>query len=207
MPNTITIGREFGSGGREVGRRLAEELGYEYYDKEIITEIAKKTKLSEEYLQDVIEKKPHRLFPITIGQTLAFSDNYSYQQMQDIYDAQVDILKELAEKSNCVIVGRCADVILKDYHPFRIFVYADMDSKIKRCLERNTDKKELPVKMVEKYIKQIDKHRADYYQFYTGLKWGDKANYDLLLNTTNANIKEVTKALAKLFQGEKQWTL
>ena len=207
MPNIITIGREFGSGGREVGRRLAEELGYEYYDKEIITEIAKKTKLSEEYLQDVIEKKPHRLFPITIGQTLAFSDNYSYQQMQDIYDAQVDILKELAEKSNCVIVGRCADVILKDYHPFRIFVYADMDSKIKRCLERNTDKKELPVKMVEKYIKQIDKHRADYYQFYTGLKWGDKANYDLLLNTTNANIKEVTKALAKLFQGEKQWTL
>ena len=91
----ITIGREFGSGGRELGRRLAEALGYEYYDKEIIEQIAEKTSLSVEYVQNVVEHKPHSLFPITIGQSLAYSDNLAYQEIQAIYNAQVEILKEL----------------------------------------------------------------------------------------------------------------
>ena len=126
MYKIITIGREFGSGGREFGRRLAEELHYEYYDKEIITEIAKRTQMSESYIQDIIEKRPHKLFPITIGHSMAYNDSYAYKQIQDVYDAQTTILKELAEKSNCIIVGRCADAILSDYNPYRIFVYADI---------------------------------------------------------------------------------
>ena len=100
MNKIITIGREFGSGGRELGRRLAEELGYEYYDKEIITAIAEKTSMSQEYVQEVLEGKPHHLYPITIGQSMFIADNFYIQQEQSIYLAQSEIIRELAQKSN-----------------------------------------------------------------------------------------------------------
>lgn len=195
----ITIGRQFGSGGRELGRRLAENLGFEYYDKEIIEQIAEKTSLSVEYVQNVVEHKPHSLFPITIGQSLAYSDNLAYQEIQAIYQAKVEILKELATKSSCVIVGRCADVILEEFHPFRIFVYASMDSRIKRCLERNSGETISP-KELEKYIKQIDKNRAKYYEHYTKRKWADIENFDLCINTTNTEIKQIVPVIAKIFK-------
>ena len=196
----ITIGRQFGSGGRELGRRLAEALGYEYYDKEIIEQIAEKTSLSVEYVQNVVEHKPHSLFPITIGQSLAYSDNLAYQEIQAIYNAQVEILKELASKSSCVIVGRCADVILEEYHPFRIFVYASMDSRINRCIERSKEGEDLDPKKLAKYIQNVDKHRAKYYEHYTKRKWADIENFNLCINTTNAVIKDIVPAIAKLFK-------
>ena len=114
MYKVITIGRQFGSGGREFGRRLAEELGYEYYDKEIISEIAKKTSLSEEYVSEVLDNRPHPLYPITIGHTISISDSFQLKQVQSVYEAHCELLKSLASKSNCIIVGRCADYILKD---------------------------------------------------------------------------------------------
>ena len=134
MHRIITIGREFGSGGREFGRRLAEELGIEYYDKEIITEISKHTSLSEEYIKQVIECKPHHLYPITIGQSFAYNDNYAFQQVQSVYSSQCQIMREMAVKAPCVMIGRCADYILQEFKPYRIFVYADMESRIKRCI-------------------------------------------------------------------------
>lgn len=201
MNTIITIGREFGSGGRELGRRLAEELGYEYYDKEIIIEIAKKTSLSEEYVQEVIEKRPHNLYPITVGHTINFMvEDYHLTQMQNIYQAQTEIIKELAQKSSCVIVGRCADYILKDFNPYRIFVYAEMESRIKRCVSRKPNDEELTEKQMMKQIKKIDKDRARYYSYYTGQKWGDPINYDLCINTTNCVIKEVVPVISKLFK-------
>lgn len=200
MNRIITIGREFGSGGRELGRRLAEELGYEYYDKEIITEIAKHTSLSEEYIQQVIEKKPHQLYPITIGHTMDYASSFQIKQIQEIYSAQCEILKQLAEKSNCVIVGRCADYILKDYNPFRIFVYADIENKIKRCQQRNKDNENYSTKQLKRKILKIDKERAKYYSFYTSLKWGDKENYDLCINTSNASIKNIVNIISKIFK-------
>lgn len=200
MNKIITIGREFGSGGREFGRRLAEELNYEYYDKEIITEISKHTSLSEEYVKEVLEKKPHNLYPITIGQSMAFFNDYQTKQIQSIYTAQCEILKYLAEKSNCVIVGRCADYILKEYNPYRIFVHASMESRINRCLSRKNENEDLDSKKLEKYIKKVDKDRAKYYEFYTYQKWGDKKNYDLCVNTTNVNIKEIVSVIAKIFK-------
>lgn len=200
MNKIITIGREFGSGGREFGRRLAEELNYEYYDKEIITEISKHTSLSEEYVKEVLEKKPHNLYPITIGQSMAIFNDYQTKQIQSIYTAQCEILKYLAEKSNCVIVGRCADYILKEYNPYRIFVHASMESRINRCLSRKNENEDLDSKKLEKYIKKVDKDRAKYYEFYTYQKWGDKKNYDLCVNTTNVNIKEIVSAIAKIFK-------
>ncbi len=196
----ITIGREFGSGGREVARRLAEVLGYEYYDNEIITEIAKHTALSEEYVRQIIENEPHALYPITIGHTITYIDNSTQQRIQSIYTAQSEILKELAEKSNCIIVGRCADYILREYKPYRIFVHASLTSKVKRCIERNDDVHKYTDKEIKKYIKKIDRQRAKYYEHYTDQKWGAKENYDLCINTTNLVIKEVVDVLAKMFK-------
>lgn len=198
MNKIITIGRQFGSGGREFGRRLAQELGVEYYDKEIVTEIAKHTSLSEEYVQSVIEKRPHPLFPITTGQSFFMSDAYYLKQVGEIYSKQSEIIKELATRSDCVIVGRCSDYILRDFKPFRIFVYAEMQSRIARCIARDengvTDEKQ-----IKKQIERVDKDRAAYYEFYTGKRWGAKENYDLCLNTTGIEIKEVVPHLAKIF--------
>lgn len=200
MNKIITIGREFGSGGRELGRRLAEELHIEYYDKEIIAAIAEKTSMSQEYVQEVLEGKPHHLYPITVGQTMLITDNFYFHQEQSIYLAQSEIIRSLAQKSSCVIVGRCADFILQDLKPYRIFVYADMDSRVKRCISRNTDsQKHLTEKEIRKQIISIDKNRARYYDFYTGNKWGDKSNYDLCINTTDVNIKNMAAVIAKIF--------
>ncbi|MBQ8549777.1 MAG: cytidylate kinase-like family protein [Clostridia bacterium] len=201
MNRIITIGREFGSGGREFGRRLAEELGIEYYDREIITEISKHTQLSEEYVQQIIEHTPHRLYPITIGHSMAYVEDYSFSQAQAVFEAQAKIVKDLAEKSDCVIVGRCSDYILKDYDTYDIFIYADLDSRVKRCIERRTEDEEvLSEKQLRRKIKRIDRHRAKYYSFYTGRKWGDKASYNLCINTTNAVIKDLVPVIAKIFK-------
>ena len=200
MKKIITIGREFGSGGRELGRRLAEELNIEYYDKEIITEISKHTQLSEEYVKDILEKKPHHLYPITIGHTIAYVNDYQLKQAQTVYQAQWDILKDLATKSDCVIVGRCADYILSEFNPYRIFVYADIDSRLKRYIKRSPESEKVAEKTIKKEIVRIDKERAQYYHYYTGKDWGSKENYDLCINTTNKDIKEIAKIIAKLFE-------
>ena len=200
MNKIITIGREFGSGGREFGRRLAEELGIEYYDKEIITAIAEKTSMSQEYVQEVLEGKPHPLYPITIAQSMFITDNFHVNLEQSIYLAQSEIIRELAQKSSCVIVGRCADYILKDLKPHRIFIYADINSRIKRCISRNADtEKQLTEKEIRKQILTIDKNRAKYYQYYTGNNWGDKNNYDMCINTTDVIIKDIVPIIAKMF--------
>ena len=136
MNKIITVGREFGSGGREFGRRLSEELHFAYYDQEIIREISKRTSLSEQYIQSIVEHRPSFSFPIHIGQSFYPLSNPAFEQTMAIYQEQARIITEMALKSDCVIVGRCADYILKEYKPFRIFVYADIDSKIKRCREK-----------------------------------------------------------------------
>lgn len=199
MNTIITIGREFGSGGREFGRRLAEELGYDYYDKEIVTEIAKHTKLSVEYVQEIIERKPHNLYPITIGQSFPYIEDFYFTQTQSIYQAQCDIIRDLAMKSNCVIVGRCADYILREYKPFRIFIHADINSRVNRCMERQKDES-LTEKQIKKRILKIDKERAKYYNYFTGYKWGDKSMYDLCINTTDTVIKSIVPVIAKIFK-------
>jgi len=199
MGRIITIGREFGSGGRELGRRLAEELGIEYYDREILTQIAKHTSLAEEYIQNVVERQPHSLLPITIGRSFAYVEDYAFKQAQAVYQAQSKIIRELAEKSDCVIIGRCADYILRDQKPLRIFVYADLESRIARCMDRRSEGEDLTEKELKKQIQAMDKNRARYYEFYTGTKWGDKLNYDLCINTTGTVIKEIVPAVAKIF--------
>ena len=201
MNKIITIGREFGSGGRELGRCLAEILGFAYYDREIISEIAKRTSLSEHYIQHITEHKPVIPFPIHTGRTFwAVLPDYNH----DIQREQHNIIREMAEKSDCVIVGRGADYILREENPFRLFVYSDMPSKIARCRRNDAQDYEagasLTDKELTKRIGQIDKGRAEYYEFYTGRKWGDKANYDLCINTSKADsLKAIAEAVAKLY--------
>lgn len=200
MGRIITIGREFGSGGRELGRRLAETLNIEYYDREILSEIAKHTSLAEEYIQNVVEHQPHSLLPITIGRSFAYVEDYAFKQAQAVYQAQSKIIRELAQKSDCVIIGRCADYILKELKPLRIFVYADLESRICRCMDRRSEGENQTEKEMKKQILSMDKNRARYYEFYTGLKWGDKINYDLCINTTGAVIKDLVPAVANLLK-------
>ena len=169
-------------------------------DKEIVEAISKHTSLSEEYVQQVIESAPHPLFPITIGQSMSYTENYQMHQIQKVYQAQCEIIKDLASKSNCVIVGRCADYILREMKPYRIFIYADLDSRIKRCVARSTTSEQYTEKQLKKHILKIDKGRAKYYEYYTGQKWSDKINYDLCINTTNINIKEIVPLIAKMFK-------
>ena len=125
--------------------------------------------------------------------------NPPFEQTMAVYQEQARIITEMAARSDCVIVGRCADHILKDQRPFRIFVYADMDSKLRRCREKGPEEERLPDRELRQKISGIDKRRARYYEFYTGHAWGDKLNFDLCINTTNTVIKEVVPVIAKLF--------
>ena len=198
MNKIITIGREFGSGGRELGRRLAEELGFQYYDREILTEIARHTSMSEDYIRQVVERTPNHLFPITVGQSFSYINDYSLQQMQTIYQAQSDIIRALADKSDCVIVGRCADYILEDRKPLRVFVYAGMDSRVRRCARRSTAPQPPTEKELRRIIREIDRNRARYYEYYTDRMLCDKLNYDLCVNTTDVVIRDIVPHLAKM---------
>ena len=205
MNRVITIGREFGSGGRELGVRLANALDFAYYDKEIITAIVNHTDLAEGFVKEVVEGKSARFFPLSIGQSMNINVDYQIHQMQSIVKAQTETIKEMALKSNCVIVGRCADYILKDLRDageielFRLFVYAEPESRLQRGKERAKEGENLTDKEMEKQIKRINKDRASYYEDYTLQKWGDKSNYDICLNTSFMNIEEMIPHLAKLF--------
>ena len=195
MKKIITIGREFGSGGRELGRRLSEHLGIAYYDHEIITEIAKRTDLSEAYVRQVTENRPLVSFPIHFGGRFCAMPDPMLQQSISIYSEQHNLICELADKSDCIIVGRCADYVLRDRHPFRIFVYADEQSRLKRCMDRKTAEETLSEQDMKRKIAEIDRNRSRYYAFFSGQKWGARENYDLLINTSGRNIKKLSAAL------------
>ena len=195
MRKIITIGREFGSGGRELGRRLSEHLGIAYYDQEIIAEIAKRTALSEAYVRQITENRPLTSFPIHFGGRFCALPDPLLQQSISIYSEQHRLLCELAEKSDCIIVGRCADYVLRDSHPFRIFVYADAQSKLMRCMERRTPEETLSEQDMKRKITEIDRNRARYYAFFSGQKWGARENYDLLVNTSGQSVKKQAAAL------------
>ena len=202
MPHIITIGREFGSGGREVGRRLAERLGYAYYDDEIINELIRNTNYSKEYLEEVSEKDPVPLFPIRYGSTLNPTPDAGVSMALDVLSEQAKIMRELALKSDCIIIGRAADYLLRDLHPYRIFVFATLESRLARTKGREKSGKS--DKELLKSRKRIDKQRKKYYRFVTGKDWGDWTNYDLLVNTSFSDIKWVVDFIAHLFERQKQ---
>lgn len=191
----ITIGREFGSGGREVGKRLADELQLAYYDREIITEIAQNSELDESYVEHVLESgMPSGMF-LTFGHTLSAASVIGAHPATSVLAAQRKVIRKLAEK-DCVIVGRCADVILKDKDPFKIFVYADDQSKLERCRKRTPEDEALTDKQLLKKIRKIDKGRQKLHSLFLGGEWGDREEYNLCVNTSGTVIKEVVPCIA-----------
>ncbi len=199
MNRVITISREFGSGGREFARRLADSLNIAYYDREIISELAKRTNLTEEYIHKLGEHSPAPLFPITIGHTMSPVTSGLWEQQNALFIEQASLLKELAQKSDCIIVGRCADYCLKEFNPLKIRIYAELDSRIARCKSRAPQGEALSDREYKQRINDIDKNRAKYYQFYTGNKWSDPLNYDLCINTTDKDIKQLAAYFAEIF--------
>lgn len=197
MNRIITISREFGSGGREIGRRLAETMKIAYYDQEIVTALIKRNPKAEEYIRYMATERPLPLLPITTAHTFGLPINYAVTKNLNFYMQESKIIREAADKSACVIVGRCADYVLQDLNPFRLFVYADISSKIARCREKGADAAAMTDKELQQKIISIDKKRARYYQFYTEQDWGNKANYDLCINTTNTEIKKIVAAIEK----------
>ena len=174
----ITISREFGSGGRFIGEEVAKKLGIAYYDKNIIGQIAEKSGLSPEYIQENAELSPKKgLF------AYAFSGrDITGKSVEDmVYEAQTNIILELAEKEPCVIIGRNADYILKDRDDvLNVFIHGDMLEKIKRITGLYNVKEKEAVKMMA----DTDKRRRTNYNFYTDQNWGKASNYTLCLNSS-----------------------
>ena len=194
----ITISREFGSGGRELGKRLADALGFAYYDREIVSSIAEKCNLDEGYVENVLRKGLTINVPITFGHTFYFYSDPTSENELKVLNTQQQIIKELALRGDCVMVGRSSGIILEKYNPLRLFVYADMEWKVKRCRERASAEEHLTDRELEKKIRQIDAGRARHQKLLTDRKWGAPEGYDLCINTTNMEIKKIIPGLKEM---------
>lgn len=191
----VTISREFGSGGRELGKRLAGLLGIDYYDREIITAIAGQSGLDEGYVEMALEKRDWQAMPLTFGRS--FAGINGMQQIQtNLLVAQKRVIEEIAKAGkDCVIVGRNADVLLADLKPFRVFVCAGMDAKVRRCMERASAGEDKSRKGVEQNIRRIDKARAKTREILGGGKWGEANAYHLTVNTEGWDMEELASAV------------
>ena len=179
----ITIGRQYGSGGREVGRRLASRLEIPYYDKEILSEASKDSGICEELFEDH-DEKPTRsfLYSLVTGVQTHGNPSTMYMDMplnHRIFLAQFDTIRRLAGNGPCVVVGRCADYVLRDEkNVVNVFLKADMEHRIERAIERGAEPSR-----AQEFVKRRDKERASYYNYYATTTWGDVNNYDLCLDT------------------------
>jgi cytidylate kinase len=194
----ITIARQYGSGGREIGEKVSEMLGIPLYDKLLITEAAAKGDLNEEVLKKSDESAANSLlYTLAIGSNplgAAMSFGYKMPLNDKLFILQSEVIREYAEKGSCVIIGRCADYVLRD-HPdlYRIFVYGDLEHRKERVAERHP---ELKSSQIIDVINKTDKRRASYYNFYTGNKWGKYDNYDMAINSSTLGIEETAEVIA-----------
>jgi len=181
----ITIGRQFGSGGREIGEALAKKLNIPYYDKELISLAAKESGMDAEVFNHVDERATNSLlYSLSMG-LYSFGSNFSNSSELPVNDRlyilQHQIIKKLADEGPCVIVGRCADYVLKDFdNCVNIFIHADMEYRKQRAIEIHDVKKN----KAEQIVNKTDKVRANYYGFYSGQKWGFAQNYDLCMDSS-----------------------
>lgn len=181
----ITIARGYGSGGRTIGKMLAEELGIPFYDRELLRLASDDSGINEELFAKADEKiKKSLLFKIakkSYNGELIPPDSDDFVSNDNLFNYQAKIIKELADEQACVIVGRAADYILKDYdNVVKVFVHAPL----KDCINTLKEMSGASEKEIEKKIASIDKHRAEYYEYYSGRSWDDAKNYDLCLNSS-----------------------
>lgn len=187
----ITISREFGSGGRTIGKAVAQKLGIPCYDAELITEMAKQSGFAEDYVREAGEYTPGGLL------NSMFTSRAGGPTNEDIlWQIQCNMVAQLAKKGPCVIVGRCGDYILRDRPDvLKVFVHADMAFRAKRIVEVYGQREESP----EQRLKDKDKRRSTYYRFYTGRKWGQLDTYDLMLNSGVLGIEKCTELICTIF--------
>lgn len=187
----ITISREFGSGGRTIGKRVAEELKIPCYDNELLMEIAKESGFQENYVQEAGEYASGGFLSNVFSHQGSSPNNADY-----LWQIQYRIISELAEKSPCVIVGRCADYILQDKADcLKVFIHADIAFRAERIVKVYGEREGSP----EQRIRDKDKRRAAYHRFYTDMKWGHAQNYDLTLNSGTLGIDRCVEIIKGIY--------
>ena len=184
----ITIAREYGSGGRYIGKLVANKLGIKLYDKQIIANIAKETGLSEEYIKDNEQKR-------NILEALNNGYYYGLNNSDELFVKESELIKKIANKESCVIVGRCANFILKDQkNVLKIFIHSSMENKIKRAIKYyNLDEAK-----AKKQINQINKLRANHYKYYTEKEWNDYSNYDIVIDSDGVGIEQTVDLICNM---------
>ena len=193
----ITIARQFGSGGREIGGKIAQALEIPLYDKELITTAAEKGEIDVDVVRRSDETAANSLLYTlamgsnVLGTTMQFG--YKMPLNDKLFILQSEIIKEYAKEGSCVFIGRCADYVLRDEPGlFRIFVYGDLEHRQARIKDRHP---ELKSSQVIDIINKTDKRRSSYYNFYTGNKWGKFDNYDMAINSSTFGIDETAKII------------
>ncbi|WP_101696425.1 AAA family ATPase [Clostridium minihomine] len=203
----ITIAREYGSGGRTVGRMLAEELGVPFYDRELMRLASDESGISETLFAKADEKIKGtllwRAFRKSYSGELIPPDSEDFVSNQNLFQFQAKVIRELAAEESCVIIGRCADYILRDMdHVLSLYVHAPMESCMERAREFHPH---LSDDELRRLIQKIDKRRAEYYQYFTGRNWKDADNYDLSFNSSELSWEQcvqLVKAYLDIKMGE-----
>lgn len=186
----ITISREFGSGGRTIGKAVAAQLNIPCYDSELLQQIAEKSGFNQQYIQEAGEYAPGGFLASAFSHQTSGPNNADY-----LWKIQYQLITELAEKGPCVIVGRCADYILRDKADcLRVFIHADMDFRTQRIVNVYGQREQSP----EQRLREKDKRRAAYHRFYTDMKWGHAQNYDLTLNSGTLGIDRCVEIIKRL---------
>lgn len=184
----ITIAREYGSGGRYIGKLVADKLGIKFYDKKFIGKLSELTGLSEKYIEET-EQKRDVLDALNTGYYSGISG------ADELFIKESELIKEIADKESCVIIGRCADFILEDNpNVIKVFIYNDIESKIKRA----TEIYKLDKENAEKEIRKINKLRANHYKHYTEKEWGNSSNYDICINSDALGIEKTTDLICNM---------
>ncbi len=186
MNTIITLGRQLGSNGKIIGQNLAEKLGYKFYDKEIIARIAKENGLSEAVFSEMDEKPTTSLlYSLVMGVQSTKGLYYQYNDFlngDNLFKLQVDLIRKIAKEGPCVIVGRCADYILRDEPGLiSLFLYADTEARVKTLMGRDG----MSEKEARGAVSKADKRRSNYYNFYTNRTWGNVNNYNLCIDTAS----------------------
>jgi len=201
MKKIITIGRELGSGGRTIGKMVANRLGIPYYDRELIDKAAENSGLTTQYIESSEQRITNSfLYNLAMGTSYGYGilQNANRQTLplsEQIYEAQREVITKFAAQGRCVIVGRCADQILAEREDvFRVFIYADMDKRILRGIQEYGMAKQTARKEIEK----SDKERGRHYNIFTDKTWGDRHNYDLLLNSSKLDYENCAKIICNL---------
>lgn len=198
MNTVITIGRQFGSAGREIGEKVAEYFGIKYYDKELLTRAAQESGFCEEMIQNHDEKPTNSFLYNLVMDTYSFGYNTSsFVDMpisHKVFLAQFDTIKKIADEEPCVIVGRCADYALADKkNVIHLFIYADEATKIQRIMEKYN----LTESKARDMIIKKDKQRQSYYNYYSSKKWGRADSYDLCINSSVLGVEGTVKLIAQ----------